>query len=527
MSIAARLKKIEGALSAYKDMQQKNCNAEQLKSSLIEHTKYFYKLRTHREFHIRPGQNRQPVAMVFADAIEKAFRGDPKYKRLIFQCPPRYGKTELCIGAVSWGYALYPDSNFIYTSYNKEISTKSTKTIKRTLELREYQSMYGIELMGDSKASDNFETNHGGSCVGVGALGSLTGRGAGVPDVDRFGGAIIIDDIHKPSDIHSDKYRDSVKNWWFETLLSRVNSEKTPIIVIGQSLHEDDLIENLKNGLDGENWKVITLPALDSINNALMPDMHTAEKLLKMKETNPYVFSAQYQQEPIPAGGGLYKKDWFYPLLDDIPDIMHTFITCDTAETDKTYNDATVFSFWGIYKQKIGDIQTDQLALHWLDCVELRIEPKDLQNELMSFYADCMRFHVKPSAIAIEKKSTGVTLASNLQTIPGLKIIEIQRTRAGGSKSTRFIEMQPYIASKRISLHKNANHNSICIDHMCKITANDTHRHDDIADTCYDAVKLALIDQGLNALYMPVEDNSNLHKAFRQTKNTGYKTWTK
>jgi hypothetical protein len=30
---------------------------------------------------------------------------------------------------------------------------------------------------------------------------------------------------------------------------------------------------------------------------------------------------------------------------------------------------------------------------------------------------------------------------------------------------------------------------------MGKITANDTHRHDDIADTCADAVKIALIDK--------------------------------
>ena len=34
----------------------------------------------------------------------------------------------------------------------------------------------------------------------------------------------------------------------------------------------------------------------------------------------------------------------------------------------------------------------------------------------------------------------------------------------------------------------------MCIEHMSKITANDTHRYDDIADTVYDAVRLGLID---------------------------------
>jgi len=32
------------------------------------------------------------------------------------------------------------------------------------------------------------------------------------------------------------------------------------------------------------------------------------------------------------------------------------------------------------------------------------------------------------------------------------------------------------------------------LEHMRKITANDTHRHDDIADTLYDGVKLGIID---------------------------------
>ena len=39
----------------------------------------------------------------------------------------------------------------------------------------------------------------------------------------------------------------------------------------------------------------------------------------------------------------------------------------------------------------------------------------------------------------------------------------------------------------------------ICINHMSKITANDTHRHDDICDTLVDAVKICLIDKDINA----------------------------
>jgi phage terminase large subunit-like protein len=76
-----------------------------------------------------------------------------------------------------------------------------------------------------------------------------------------------------------------------------------------------------------------------------------------------------------------------------------------------------------------------------------------------------------------------------------MNIVPIERTSASGSKTTRFLEMQQYIASKLVSIPFGAKHTQKCIDHMCKITSNDTHKNDDICDTCYDAVKLALIDR--------------------------------
>jgi predicted phage terminase large subunit-like protein len=470
-------------------------DANFLKGSFVDFIKYFYKIRTGREFQIRPAENRISFTDTIIPVLEKTLRCDPECRRVILRCPPRYGKTEIMIHYVAWAIACYPDSKFIYVSYNADLAVKQTKTIRRIMALPEYKSLFGIKFLHDSRANNDFEFNTGGSVVGAGSGGTITGQGAGIPDVSRYGGAIIVDDIHKPSDVTSDKYRTSVKEWWGETLHSRVNNPNTPIIIIGQALHEDDLVENLMRGMDGDNYKSIIIPALDSSGNALMPSQHTKEKLLEMKAVMPYVFASQYQQNPVPSGGGLFKEQWFYPLLDDIPDnIISTFITVDTAETNKNYNDATVFSFWGLYKIKVGDIETDVYGLHWIDCVQTWIEPKDLQPELMSFYNACMRFIIKPSLVAIERKSTGVTLISNLKQIPGIRLMEIERTSASGSKATRFIEMQQYIASKRISLHKHGNHASMCIEHMSKITANDSHRYDDIADTAYDAVKIALID---------------------------------
>ncbi len=65
---------------------------------------------------------------------------------------------------------------------------------------------------------------------------------------------IVIDDPHKADEARSDVIRASVIDWFQSTLESRKNSPDTPIIVIMQRLHEDDLAGWLLKGGNGEHW---------------------------------------------------------------------------------------------------------------------------------------------------------------------------------------------------------------------------------------------------------------------------------
>jgi hypothetical protein len=106
-----------------------------------------------------------------------------------------------------------------------------------------------------------------------------------------------------------------------------------------------------------------------------------------------------------------------------------------------------------------------------------------------------MRHPVAPKLIAIEKKSTGGTLLSLIDDIRAIQLRDIPRTRESGNKTKRFLEAQPYVAERRVSFTNGARHVKMCLDHMSKITANETHRWDDIADTLADAIKFGLIDK--------------------------------
>lgn len=408
--------------------------------------------------------------------------------------PPGYGKSTMVSYWVAWTLSRWPDSQFLYISYGKHLATKHTETIRGIINCREYRELFEVEIKDDSSAKDSFQVKQGGSIKAFGSAGAITGQDAGIPNQDRFTGAVIMDDMHKPDEVHSDTIREGVINNYRETILQRPRGPKVPMIFIGHSLHEADLAAYLRSGSDERQWEHCILKALDDSGNALYPEVNDLQNLLEKQEKNPYVFASQYQQNPIPAGGALFKESYF-PLLNEEPDISATFLTVDTAETDKTYNDATVFSFWGIYRIKEQDLETGQTGIHWLDCMEVRIEPKDLRNEFMTFYQGCMRHRVKPLLAAIEKKSTGVTLISVLEEMRGIRILDIERNRASGSKTNRFLEIQPILAAKLVSFTKGARHAEACIKHMVKITANNSHRFDDMADTVADAVKLALIDK--------------------------------
>lgn len=91
--------------------------------------------------------------------------------------------------------------------------------------------------------------------------------------------------------------------------------------------------------------------------------------------------------------------------------------------------------------------------------------------------------------------------------------------------------MQPILASKLVSLPAYKKHTEPCIQQMIKLTANDTHRWDDRADTLYDAVKIALIDKTLyvdtinreqdNALAGIAEAQQQRRRAMQGSNNYG------
>lgn len=464
-----------------------------LQSSLLTFTKFFFKILNGYEFRVSNPIGRE--SHVISICKELTYLYKHPWERSYIGIAPGYGKSTLMSYFMAWCLTKAPHSNFIYASCDKDLAIKHNSVVKMIIETREYRELFGIWIDSNTRGKSYFKINKGGECAAFSMGGGIVGRNAGLPGMLEFSGGLIIDDAHKPKDARSDTKRLEPILTYKDTLLQRVRGINVFVGLIAQRLHQDDLPSFVMNAAndpksgDGRKWRTLILPCLDSAGNALDPVKETKEMLLAEKEYNPLVFYAQKQQNPLPPGGGLYKREWFVEHAQE-PEIIQSIITIDTAETEKTFNDASVMTFSGVYK-----ISDDVYGLHVIDCWEVRVEPFELESIVRSFIHTCGLHKVQPSTIYIEKKSTGVSLLSMLKQEQGLNVMEIKRTASSGSKMDRFIDIQPFIGKRLLSLKKGDPCAQLVIDHMCKITDNESHSFDDICDTICDAIMYTIADK--------------------------------
>lgn len=253
------------------------------------------------------------------DALMRVYRGE--CSRLIINIPPRYSKTELAvINFVAWSLGQAPDCEFIHTSYSATLAANNSAHVRELVRHEAYRAIFpAVEVADDSRAKDHWKTTAGGVMYAAGAGGTITGFGAG-KHRDGFGGAIIIDDPHKADEARSDVVRAGVIDWFQTTLESRKNSPHTPVVLIMQRLHEDDLSGWLLRGGNGETWEHLCLSAWHDAEETtpLWPEKHSAEDLRRMEQASAYTFAGQYRQLPAPPSGGMFKPDQM-PVIDAIP----------------------------------------------------------------------------------------------------------------------------------------------------------------------------------------------------------------
>lgn len=430
--------------------------------SLLFYARYIYK-ETHNRKFIQSKHFEE-----IASFLEDVYNG--KIKRGIINMPPRYGKTELVIKIfVSWCIAKVNFAKFIHLSYSDALALDNSSQTKEYIQSDAYQALWQMDLKKDAQSKKKWFNEYGGGMYATAAGGAITGFGAGVDGAEGFTGAILIDDPLKPDDAFSELERNKVNNRYNNTIRSRTNTDSTPIIVIMQRLHEDDLSGFLLNGGSGEKWEHLCLPALNEFNEPLYPHKHTREQLEAIRQADRYTFAGQYQQTPSPEEGGEWKKDWFKIVKRSSVPKLRWNVYVDGAYTKNTANDPTGIMIAAEHNN----------CLYILSSIDKYME----MPELIKFLPIHIAASNEDIAITkVEPKASGKTIVQLIRSQTKVNITEIKSAFVNASKIECARLASPYIESGRVYLIEGQWNESF----IQQVTMFPNAKHDEHVDlTCY------------------------------------------
>lgn len=432
----------------------------------------------------------KPFHITIINALENIVFQKNKKRNLLINVPYRSGKSQILKYFTAWAYAINYQSNFIVTSYGHSLIIKYSQEVRDLINSDLYKQMFGLEFDSSSTAKELWKIQGGGELRATSMGGTITGFGAGVVG-NEFGGALVIDDPLKADDYKSQTEKQNCVDFYINTLKSRKNNPKTPIILIMQRLAVDDLSGYILEN-EADDWDYIKLEALNDNGESFWEEKFPAEDLEQIKRVHPFLFYSQLQQQPIILGGEVIKPEWFkyYPMSEDYH-YDKVVIASDTAMTVKEASDYTCFMVGGITKDN---------KLHILDIIHGKFEYPELKQQAISIYNRWQvdKYHASASAFYIENKASGISLIQDL-TKSGLPIMPIDVTK---DKLARVEEVLSFIASGQVLLpvSQSYGNNQELLSECQAFTRDDSHLHDDMVDTLVHLINNTIANRKISLL---------------------------
>lgn len=267
-----------------------------------------------------------PHHALIAAKLEAVERGE--IKRLMITMPPRHGKSELASRRFpAWYIGRNPGKQIIAASYNSDLASDFGREVRNIVSSPEYSKLFGTALAADSQAANRWHTDAGGMYVAAGVGTAITGRGADI---------LLIDDPFKDrEEADSEIRRGRVWDWYTSTAYTRLMPGGA-VVIINTRWHDDDLsgrlLADMQDG--GDQWEVLSLPAIRPDGSALWPEWYPLERLEQIRSVLPARdWNSLYQQNPIPDDGDYFKSDWLNDY-DQLPDGLSVYGASDYAVTD-------------------------------------------------------------------------------------------------------------------------------------------------------------------------------------------------
>lgn len=286
-----------------------------------------------------PGYETAPHILTLIDALEWAV--STPNARLIVTMPPRHSKSlHVSENLPAWYLGTHPDERVIAASHTAQLAYTFSRRVRNKIANDRYP-FPGVKIAGDKGAVQAWDIEgHLGGYYAVGVGGSPTGSG---------GNLIIIDDpIRSQADADSETVREALWEWYTGTLRTRLEPGGS-IILTATRWHDDDLTGRLlaAQATGGEHWRHVHMPAINDAGDALWPQRWSLETLAATRTAvGSRVWGSQYQGDPIPSEGGMFKRQW-WQRYTELPELHKIELTMDSAFKEGVENDYSVIACWG------------------------------------------------------------------------------------------------------------------------------------------------------------------------------------
>lgn len=426
---------------------------------------------------------------LYQDEVERIIRKEEKDGDIIVNVPPRSSKSLITsVFLLPWMWIKDPTLPMINVSFDEDLTLLNAQYSKDIIQSPEFQELFGDRffIRKDQNSKGFFMNDKGGFRLSKTTGSNITGH---------KGVVIIVDDPQNPKTAESAVARQATIDYYTRSLYNRL----TPInlgvrIIIMQRLHEDDLTGYLLKH-NGEDYRHICLPAelnknitpielASQYKDGLLDPIRLSYKTLQgfRKTLGERGYAGQYDQNPAPLEGGIWKRHWFdiiNPLIlrrniDSEP--IDFYI--DGAFTEKTENDPT-----GLMATFIQDNY-----LYILDFTEVWLDFPSLIKYIIEYTT---RFqYSNRSRIIIEPKANGLSIVQQLRAMSNLNVIE--GTAPKDDKVTRANSVAPTIEARRVRLVDG----TWVTDYIEKVSTFPNATHDEAVDLTVMAINDKLFNNG-------------------------------
>ena len=353
------------------------------------------------------------------DALQRFADGKNEKRNLLINCPPGTGKSLLLQYFITWCFARNKNNMFCYVAYGEKLIKKLSKESRNLMMTPEWEELFGKEMDPSDKSVLNYHLISGGVRSGLtaGTISSaLLGVDAGIPGLEGFTGALLLDDINSPEVTTSVHEQIETPDIYQRKLATRRRTPLVPTICIQQRIHPNDFSGwVLKN--EAEDWETVIIPALDGNGESFYPKRYPKEQLEKEQRRNPFMFAAMYQQAPIDNYGAYFHEEWIRTFRANPESFNKVFITTDFGFT--TDGDKSLFCCWGHAKDN---------NLYLLRSRVGKWESPDAKKYCIEFFLHCNAAYKQCRRIYVENTLSGLGFIQDMRReCPAMAIVPLKR----------------------------------------------------------------------------------------------------